>query len=372
MIVNKSIVLVLLCVVSTMVITSVWADEVNPAAVSLPYPALTGPLAANPNPFNIDVGPLGKIYITGVISGLGLLQDNPVAGDDQSLADLSNAQLFVQKVDGLFQFYIQAGGYSLPSLGTPYLRMNDTTNDFFGVIPVGFVKLAPNDKFSIIAGKLPTLIGSENTFTFQNFDIERGLLWNQTNAVNRGAQMNFTQGPVTGSLSLSDGFYSGRLNWLSGLVNFVINPHSNLTAIAAGNFQHDSQSSLATPLAQNNSQIYDLIYSYTLDQWTISPTLQYTHVPEDANIGLVNSASTYGGALATKYSFDSHWSLAGRVEYIDTTGGTNVAYGPGSNAWSLTLTPTYQYKILFCARRGFAGQSQPYHVRFRVRCGWRR
>jgi hypothetical protein len=28
-------------------------------------------------------------------------------------------------------------------------------------------------------------------------------------------------------------------------------------------------------------------------------------------------------------------------------GAPNLLYGPGSSAWSITLTPTYQYKIFF-------------------------
>ena len=45
-------------------------------------------------------------------------------------------------------------------------------------------------------------------------------------------------------------------------------------------------------------------------------------------------------------------NLAGRAEYISTSGSlasgsANVLYGPGSAAWSLTLTPTYQEGIFF-------------------------
>jgi len=45
-------------------------------------------------------------------------------------------------------------------------------------------------------------------------------------------------------------------------------------------------------------------------------------------------------------------SLPVRLEYISSTGSLangapNLLYGPGSNAWSITLTPTYQYKIFF-------------------------
>jgi hypothetical protein len=41
-----------------------------------------------------------------------------------------------------------------------------------------------------------------------------------------------------------------------------------------------------------------------------------------------------------------------RFEYIGSTGSAangapNLLYGPASNAWSITLTPTYQYKTFF-------------------------
>jgi hypothetical protein len=50
----------------------------------------------------------------------------------------------------------------------------------------------------------------------------------------------------------------------------------------------------------------------------------------------------------TKYSFTPEISVAGRVEYISSSGGANLlGFGPGSNAWSVTLTPTYQKGIFF-------------------------
>jgi len=52
-----------------------------------------------------------------------------------------------------------------------------------------------------------------------------------------------------------------------------------------------------------------------------------------------------------------HFSIAGRAEYIASSGGdcgvaadcapTNLFYGPKSRAWSLTVTPTYQRGIFF-------------------------
>lgn len=313
----------------------------------LAVPGMTGPLAANPNPYNFEVGPLGKIYVDGIVSGFGMTQSNHTSVDHDNRLDLDNGQIFIQKTDGPAQFYVQAGGYSLPSLGTSYRDVINSTGDLFGPVPVAYVKFAPNDHFSIQAGKLFTLIGAENTFTFMNYNIERGLLWNQTNAVNKGIQANYSQGAFSGSVAVSDGFYSDKLDWLSGLFTYTLDSSNSVSVVASGNIDHDARNTYVTPLAQNNSQIYDLIYSHTSGSWTISPTLQYTHVPQDVGIGLASSADSYGAAVAGKYSFNPQWSLGARAEYIDTAGGTNLAYGPGSNAWSLTVTPTWQQGIFF-------------------------
>jgi hypothetical protein len=326
------------------------AGEVS--ADPLNAPSIIGPLAANPDPLSLDAGPLGKIYLGGDVSGLGFWQDNPVPGDHAARVDISNGQLFVQKTDGWIQFYIQAGAYSLPALGYPYLGSGDTISDTFGAVPVAFAKIAPGDGFSIEAGKLPTLIGDEYTFTFQNVDIERGLLWNQEPAISRGVQANYSSGQFGFALSWNDGFYSDRLNWLSGSVAWTIDSANSLTFIGGSNAGHTGYSSLATPLAQNNGDIFNLIYSWTSAPWTVSPYLQYANVPANAAAGILHSPSTAGGAVLVSYVIDADWKLAGRAEYISSSGNSaagtpNLLYGPGSDAWSLTLTPTWQHGIAF-------------------------
>ena len=324
----------------------------NAEAAALSTPAMSGPLAANPTPISLDAGPLGTIYVDGVLSGLGFWQDNHVPGDQEWRADLSNGQLFVQKTSGWFQFYVQAGGYSLPSLGTAYLTSGDTISDTFGAVPVVYAKLAPSDSFSIEGGKLPTLIGDEYTFTFENMDIERGLLWNQEPAVSRGVQANYSAGPFSFALSWNDGFYSDRLNWLSGSAAYTIDSSNSVSFIAGGNTGHTGYSTFTAPLAQNNGDIFNLIYSWTSGPWTVSPYVQYANVPADATIGITHSVSTTGGALLVSYALNDDWKIAGRAEYISSSGGLaagapNLLYGPGSDAWSFTVTPTYQHGIFF-------------------------
>jgi hypothetical protein len=172
------------------------AEEKPVAPTAMTTPALTGPLVANPNPMNFDLGPLGPVYLTGVVTPLVLWQNNPFPADQRSLGSLSNGQFSFQKTDGLFQYYVQVGAYTIPGLGAPYFNTPKATGDFFGPLPLAWAKLAPTDAFSVQGGKLPTLIGAENTFTFQNMNIERGLLWAQEPAISRGGQLNYTAGPV--------------------------------------------------------------------------------------------------------------------------------------------------------------------------------
>lgn len=333
------------------------AEEKPPTPTAMTTPVMPGPLTANPNPMNFDLGPLGPVYLTGAVSGLGLWQNNIAPGDQHSLASLSNGQFFFQKIDGLFQYFVQVGAYTIPALGTPYFNTPKATGDFYGPLPLAWAKLAPTDAFSVQGGKLPTLIGAENTFTFQNMNIERGLIWNQEPAISRGAQLNYTQGPLAYAFSWNDGFYSDRYTWLSGSATYTLDTANTFVLAAGGNYAHTTKSTLATPLFQNNSTLFTLVYTYNSAPWTITPYFQYTHVPAASSIGAFTSAATYGGAILANYSFPEDSLLPGfsipiRFEYISSTGsaasGTpNLLYGPGSNAWSITLTPTYQYKIYF-------------------------
>lgn len=107
----------------------------------------------------------------------------------------------MQKPDCIIQFFLEAGEYSIPVLAAPYIRTKKMTEQTYGYLPQGFIKVAPTVNFSLMVGKLPTLFGAEYTFTYQNMNVQRGLLWNQENAVNRGIQANYTAGLLSASLS---------------------------------------------------------------------------------------------------------------------------------------------------------------------------
>lgn len=323
------------------------ASPPAPAAAPTPLstPSVTGPLQWLP-PATFSSGFLGKVSANGIVTGSGIFQGNHVPGDKVGQAALSNGQIFLQKADGPVQYYIQVGAYTMPSLGTPFLATDKTISDFYGPVPVAFLKVPIGKTTSVQIGSLPTVIGAEYTFTFENMNIDRGILWNQENAINRGVQLNQTLGKYfSASVSWNDGFYSNRYSWITGIMTFTKGAHS-LAFVAGGNAGQTGYQTTATPV-QNNGSIYNVIYTYTKGAWIVQPYFQYTNVPTNLSIGVVKGASTTGGAILVSRVFKHGFSLPARFEYLTSSGSAsdnsvNLMYGPGSAAVSGTLTPTYQ------------------------------
>ena len=320
------------------------------APAPLSTPAITGPLSNLP-PAEFDAGPFGKLAVNGFLSGMGLVQNNHLPGDDSHQAALSNGQVFIQKTDGLFQFYVQAGIYNLPALSSSFLPSDKAVTGLYGPVPVAYVKLQPGKNTSIEIGSLPTLIGAEYTFTFENMNVNRGLLWNQETAVSRGIQLNQTMGKFAASVSWNDGFYSNRYSWISGSLAYTNGP-SAIAFVAGGNLGQTAYPTFANPV-QNNGSIYNVIYTYTKGSWIVQPYFQYTDVPANAKLGITKGTSTTGGAILLNHTFKHGFSLPVRWEYIGTSGTTTdgslnlLGAGPGSSGTSITVTPTFQYGGFF-------------------------
>jgi len=349
------------------------AAPATPPTSPLTAPSMAGPLALQTTPYSFDAAGLGTVYFSGALSGLGLFQSNPdgavfspsgtfLGHDESSNFDLSNAMGIVQKIDGVVQFYAQGGAYSLPSLGVNYhvtQRAGEIENNYFGLFPEGYLKIVPTDTLSFEGGKLPSLIGDEYTFTFENMNIERGLLWNLEPAISHGVQGNLTTGPLAWAVSFNDGFYSEDYSWVSGSATWTINPQNTLAIAAGGNLATSNVNSIAAPYQLDNSDVVNLIYTYNNAPWTISPYFQYTHNKHSPayNPGTTKDADTWGGAVLANYNINDNWNLAGRIEYIGSSGSStdgtvNVLFGPGSSAWSFTVTPTYQMGIWFARLEG--------------------
>jgi len=321
-----------------------------PAPATAPAPlstfVLTGPLQWLP-PATFDAGPLGKLSVNGIVTGFSVFQNNSVPGDDKAQATLSNGQIFIQKADGKYQYYVQAGVYTMPTLSVPFLNAQNTVNSFYGPVPVAYLKLPVGKTTQFLIGSLPTLMGAESTFTYQNFNIERGIVWNQENAINRGLQVNQTLGKyLSASVSWNDGYYSNRYSWLSGSVTLTKGPHV-LVYDGMGNLGQTAYQTTATPV-QNNSYMHAVIYTYTKGPWIVSPYFQYSKLPTNLKVGVPKGTSATGGAINASYAFKSGFSLPVRVEYLTSSGSATdgsvnlLGFGAGSAGTTFTATPTYQ------------------------------
>ena len=336
----------------------------GPCKVAITTPAYGGLIKQNPNPACFDT-PIGEIYVGGAVTGVAYQFTNPfpfsaapLPNDRAARVDFTNLQAFIQKADGPFQFYIQAGLYSIPALGFVNYSSFDQTDLLFTPLPVAYGKYVFSDAWSVQGGRMPTLIGTETPFTFQNLNISRGLLFNQENIINHGVQVNWSEGPWSVSVAGTDGFFSGEISWFTGSIAYKLDDANTIgvnggfnldrTNVAARSLRYQ----FATPLFQQNSGIFNVNYTYSNGPWTVTPYFQFTNVERDVRLGILDPASTYGGAILAAYQFTDNFALAGRFEYETQTGRigsgtTSLLYGPGSSALSFTVTPTFTFDRYF-------------------------
>ena len=302
-----------------------------------------------PAPLKIDAGPIGKVNVQGVVSGMGFLQSNPSGSGlngKNAGADISNGLINISKSTGLIQFNITAGAYNFPSLGQPFSSTSTAVSDF-GALPYAYLTIAPMSNFSVSIGKLPSLLGYTGTFTYERMNIEGGFPWYLQTTVSRGVQVNYSMGPVSASVSWNDGYYSNRYNVVSGLVTYAINDDNSLSIYGMGNAGHSGNINTTTRYspALDNSQMYGAYYTYTGSNFTITPEVQYIHTPKSVKLGTTASSYNISAMIHGAYDISSHWSIAAGVDYEHSsqseTNGYYFGYGPGSSALGVMITPTY-------------------------------
>jgi len=276
---------------------------------------------------------------------------NAGGSDQASRFNISNASVNVTRNTGFFRYGASVGMYSIPVVGlsgNKTLETNVNTN-VYGPVPSLYVSLNPNDHTSLSIGKLATLIGQEYTYTYLNSNIQRGLVWNMETAVSRGVRFTTTEGKYTGALELNDGFYSGRYLGVEGSMTLAANANTTYQAVVV----IPNASAPSNPTATiANKRLYNFMYTATRGNWTFAPYLLFVQSPQSSALGYTSNESAYGLVLAATYAFNPTWSLTGRIEDIANQSGTGdqspnadlVGYGPGSGAWSFTVSPTYRFK----------------------------
>lgn len=308
------------------------AASPSPAPSSTPAPASS---PAPPPPYSLD----------GAFSAFD-------AGSD---TEVSNALLIITKNTGQFRFGVTAGAYNFPVAGqTLSSAIAPAANtELYGPVPDAYVAFVPDSHLTISAGKLATLLGQENAYTFQNVNIQRGLGWNAEPVVSRGVRATWTQGKFTGNIEANDGYYGGASSRaVEGLFGWAPSANTNLQFA----FIVPGSGSPPNPTASvANKSEYDLMIMQQIGKLELLPYALYMDSPSSAALGYTKNESALALVLLAQYAFNSRYTIGARAESFTNNSATADAsanadflgYGPDSSATSYTITPAYKMNTFF-------------------------
>ena len=192
------------------------------APMPLGSPSMTAPLSTA-IPHEISAGPLGKLEITGILSGGGMFEgESRSSGSRGSLGSQQRTGICSEDFSVGFNFTCRAALITSWHSVSPFVKTSTQIDELYGPLPVGYIKLVKGG-FNVETGELPTLIGAEYMFSFENMNIERGLLWGQEPAISRGIQLNEAYKKLSLSFAYTDGFFSNRYTSLSGSLAYAFN-----------------------------------------------------------------------------------------------------------------------------------------------------
>lgn len=273
---------------------------------------------------------------------------------ETSLTDLSNGLLTVTKNTGFFRFGVTAGVYAFPTVGQavyPTTQAGVNTS-LFGYVPSYYVAFVPNDRVTVSVGQLATLLGQEDGFTYQDPNVQRGLVWTAEPTFSRGVRFAYAQGKFSGDLEYNDGYYSGNHRAFEGLLGWAPSASTNLQ-VAFIAPQAGTPPNATASIA--NKTEYDLMVTQQVGKLQLMPYALFIDSPASGALGYTRNESATGLVLLADYAVDAHFSVGARCEWFANHSGTNdtspnadfVGGGPGSRATTFTITPAYHAGIVF-------------------------
>jgi hypothetical protein len=329
----------------TIIVTTTVAAVLAGAAAALadaPAPSPT------PSPITLHgVFSATEAYTSGV-NAIGSF-DTPTGADSTSRFNVSNAFAILTKTSATLQFALQAGAYSIPTIGVAGNKtiQSGANTDLFGPVPLAYLEYVPSSSFNVSTGVLASLTGAESTFTYLNWNIQRGAVWNVENAVERGIRANWTQGKTTLTLGANDGYYSGNFGAAEAAVSYALDPSDSILAVWLDPNAR-TPGNKTTSIA--NKELLNLVYTRTSGKLQLAPYVLWARSPASSALGYANSESAFGGAVLANLTWSNNYSTALRWETLhDSSSATDssvnadlIGYGPGSGITSWTLTPAWK------------------------------
>ncbi len=316
----------------------------TPAASVAPSPSPSP--AASPSPPVLLHAVLSEsLALTSGVNATGSF-DSSNGHDRATRANVSNAFVLLSRTQGTFQYALQGGAYSIPVVG---FAGNKTTQsgantDLYGSLPLAYVEYVPTGNFNVSAGVLATLTGAESTYTYLNWNIQRGAVWNVENAVSRGVRASFTAGKLTTTLGVNDGFYSGRFGAAEGALSFAPDASDSLLFVA---LIPNSRTPGNPTASVANKELLNVVFTHTRGNLQLAPYILYARSPAASSLGYAGPESAFGGAVLANWTLSSHFTTAFRYETLHNSSTINdtsanadlVGYGAGSGVNTYTITP---------------------------------
>jgi hypothetical protein len=323
--------------------------------------ALTGPAA-----IDVDGGPLGPLQISGGVDGYGYYlsdtnQQGNLPGTDKYLGtELANALIEIQKTTGVLQFTLQIGANGGTAFfGTGHPGQSSISTYTTGPVRAAYVTIAPTGSpVTISVGQLGSLEGWESGVEWNNASQLTTEMFYVENSQSRGVELNYSQGPVSGTLLFSDGYDTGVFNFLEAIGNYSFDANNVLSVYYGGNLGRTGVNvkSNEGPKTYQNSQMIGAFYSYTNGNLNLAPEVQFQIAKADHQIGIEKATDNFGAALFADYSFGtSPYSVGAWAQYFtahsgtaDSVSGVGSWYiGPNNEGVAFSVSPTWQYKNLF-------------------------
>jgi hypothetical protein len=297
----------------------------------------------------LKLEPIGTINVNGALT-VYTIHSNNKADDKKTRYDVGSAIVSLSKSAEPFGFTLIGGAYATPVVGAGLLKTSEYT-DPFSPIPVAYLEYSPMKGLSVQAGKLPTIIGYESAFTYQNNYIQRGLVWNMQPVINNGVRLTYSTELFFVKLGVNDGFYTLSKKDPKPALEASL----GLTPIKDGSIAlnvifPDKDSRPNDTADPSNKRELNLVASYTLDKLSLGADLLYAEAPKSNKANVSEKAKASGVALHASYDLKP-FKLSGRIEYVkdnsDAGGIDLVGLGDGNKGWTFTVTPAYTKGPLF-------------------------
>ena len=178
------------------------------------------------------------------------------------------------------------------------------------------------------AGRFATMIGGEAPFTWQNVNIQRGLVWYGEPVFFDGVRVSADIGRFSVYVGANDrDTDDGKMAFEGGIGTSIGKIDAGFNVLIPDKDD------------QWNTRTYNLTFNINyFDFLPITFYVDYLNTPQPGD-----DADSWGAALLGEFKYNNAISVGGRVEYVNNDGdGDNYGIGKGNSAWTFTITPKYQ------------------------------